>query len=109
MSRTNITSPTYAHHVGYETLASTSHVESMLPSIVDDFGGIHIVEKPKCVRCKLKLYCSTCEGDHLAHFYPTIAGILEAWSSPRDPLGSESSVVSQHYVSPFIDTEVMPI
>jgi hypothetical protein len=107
MSHIDITSPTSIHHVGDEHLASARHAESMSPAIVNDSGGSHMIEKPRHVRCKPKFLCMTCEGYHVTHFCPAIAGILEAWFSPRGPSGSESSMVSPHSVSPLIDTMVI--
>jgi hypothetical protein len=90
-------------------LASASHAESMSPTIVNDVGGIHMIEKPRRVRCKPKFLCRTCKGDHLTHLCPATVGIPEAWFSLRGPLGSESSLVSPHSVSPLIDMIVMPM
>jgi hypothetical protein len=108
-SHTKITSPTFVHHVGDEPPTSASHVESMSPYIVSDVGGIHTIENPRRVRCKNKFLCRICEGDHLTRLCPATIGILEVWSSPRAPSGSESSLVSQHSISPLIDMVVMPM
>jgi hypothetical protein len=98
MSHPDITSP-----------ASDSHVESMSPAIVNDVGGIHTIEKPGCVRCNPKFLYRICEGDHLTHLCPSTVGIPEAWSSPRGPSSSESSLVSLHFISPLIDMATMPM
>jgi hypothetical protein len=68
-----------------------------------------MIEKPRRVRRKPKFLCRICEGDHLTRLCPATAGIPEVWSSPRGPSGSESSLVSQHSVSPLIDMTVMPM
>jgi hypothetical protein len=107
VSHTDITYPTFVHHVGDEPPASIGHVESMSPAIVNDIGDIHTVEKPRRVRRKPKFLCRICEGDHLTRLCPTTAWIPEAWSSPRGPSGSETSLVSQHSVSHVVDTMVM--
>jgi hypothetical protein len=110
--------PTTASQVGGTTIVSMSHpditspasvsnVESMSLAIVNDIGDIHTIEKPRRVRCKPKFLCRICEGDHLTRFCPATAGIPEVWSSPRGPSSSDSSLDSQHSVSPLIDTVVM--
>jgi hypothetical protein len=65
MSHTEITSPTSMHHVGDEPPAYASHAKRMSPAIMNDDRGIHTIEKPRCVRCKLKFLCRIFEGDHL--------------------------------------------
>jgi hypothetical protein len=72
---------------------------------VNDTGGI---EKLRHLRHKPKFIYKNCEGDQLTRLCPTIAMILEAWGSPKGPLGSEASMVSPHIVSPLIDTTVIP-
>jgi hypothetical protein len=107
MSHPDITSPTSIHHVGDESPAFASHVESMSLAIVNDAGGIHMIEKPRLVRCNPKFLFRICEGDHITRLCPATARIPKAWSSPRGPSGSKSSLVSQHSVSPLIDMTVM--
>jgi hypothetical protein len=94
-------------HPDITSLASSSHAQIMSPTIVNDVGGMHMIEKPRHIRRKPKFLCRICEGDHLTRLCPTTAGIPKAWSSPRGPLGSESSLVSQHFVSPLIDMTIM--
>jgi hypothetical protein len=79
----------------------------MSPAIVNGVGGIRTVEKPRRVRHKPKFLCKICEGEHLTCLCPATIGITEEWSSPRGPSGSESSLVSQHSISPLIDMVVM--
>jgi hypothetical protein len=99
----------YVHHVGYDSPTSTSHVESMSPTIVNNVGDIHNIEKPRHVRCKPKFLCKTCEGNHLTHLYLAIVEIPEVWFSIRGPSVSEASMVSPHPVSPLIDMKIMPM
>jgi hypothetical protein len=66
-----------------------------------------MIEKPRHLRRKPRLLCRNCEGSHLTHLCPFIAGIPEAWGSPKGPSGSEASMVSKHYVPSLVDTIVM--
>jgi hypothetical protein len=68
-----------------------------------------MIDKPRHVRRKPKFLCRTCKGNHLTHLCPSTAGILEVWFSPGVPSGSKSYLVSQHSVSPLIDTTIMSI
>jgi hypothetical protein len=93
--------------MGDDSPASTSHAESMSPAMVNDVGGIHTIENPRCLRRKARFLYRTCKGNHLTHLYPDTVRIPEAWFSSEGPLGSEACVVSPHPVSPLIDTAVM--
>jgi hypothetical protein len=95
--------------VGDDSLSFASHAERMSPSIVNDVGGIHMIEKTRRLRCKPKFLCRTCEGNHLNHLCPVTARIPEVWGSPKGPMGSEVSMVSPHPISPLIDMEVMSL
>jgi hypothetical protein len=97
-SHNALSSPTYAIHVGDFSPATASHVE-----------GIHTIEKPRRVRCKPNFLYRIFKGDHLTCLCPTTAVVPEVWSSLRGPSGSESSLVSQHFVSPLIDATIMPM
>jgi hypothetical protein len=97
-------SPTSASHVGDFLLASASHAGSMSPATASHAGGIHMIEKPRCVRHKPKFLCRLCKGDHLTHLCPATVVVQEAWSFPRGPSGSESSLASQ---PSLVDTTVM--
>jgi hypothetical protein len=85
-------SPTSANHVGYFLLDYANHAGSMSPTTASHARGIHMIEKPRRVRHNPKFLCRTCEGDHLTHLCPTTAVVQEAWSFPRGPSGSESSL-----------------
>jgi hypothetical protein len=102
LSHPDIASPTPAHHVP----TSASHAENMSLAIVSDAGGVPMIEKPRRVRRKPKFFCRICEGDHLTHLFPATVAVPEAWSLPRGPLGSKSSLVSQYSM---VDTTVMPM
>jgi hypothetical protein len=97
-------SPTSSSHVGDFLLASASHVGSMSPATASHAGGIHMIENPRRVRCKIKFLCRICKGDNLSHLCPATAVVQEAWSFPRGPSGSESSLASQ---PSLVDTTVM--
>jgi hypothetical protein len=102
-------SPTSARHVEDLILASTSHPGRMSPTTASHVGGIHMIEKPICLRHKPGFLCRTCEGSHLTHLCPFTAGIPEAWGSPKGPSGSEASMVSHHSVPSLVDTTFMPM
>jgi hypothetical protein len=106
-NHTGDSSPTFVHHVGDEPPVSASYAKSMSPTIVNDVGGIHIIDKPRHVRHKPKFLCRLCKGDHLTYLCSTTVVVQEAWSLSGGPSGSESSLVSQHYVSPLNDTTIM--
>jgi hypothetical protein len=86
-------------------LASTSYCGSMSPATASHARGIHMIEKPLCIRRKPKFLCRLCKGDHLTHLcHATI--VVQAWYFPGGPLCYESSLVSQPYL---VDTTVMPM
>jgi hypothetical protein len=70
-------------------------------------GGIHTIEKPRCFIGRDIFLCRTCKGNHLSHLCPTTVRITESWFSLEGPSGSESSMVSPHYVISLVDTIVM--
>jgi hypothetical protein len=109
MSHTNITSPTSVHCVGDEPPPSISHTGRMFPTIVSDVGGIHTIENPRRLRHMPKFLCRICEGYHLTCLFPTTVVVPKEWSFPGVPLGYESYLVSQHSISPMIDTTFMPM
>jgi hypothetical protein len=76
----------------------------MSPATAIHAGGIHMIEKPRRVRRKPTFLCRLCKGDHLTCLFPTIVGVQEAWSFPRGPSGSESSLAPQ---PSLVDTVVM--
>jgi hypothetical protein len=100
MSHTDITSPslvshavksspTSVHHVGDEPPTSASHAESMSSSIVSDVGGIHTIEKPRCVRRKPKfLFGFAKEITLLA------CALLPLWYKKRGPCLGALQVMS---------------
>jgi hypothetical protein len=67
--------PTSASHVRDFLLASASHARSMSPDTASHVGGIHMIEKHRCLRRKPRFFCRTCEGSHLTHLCPITAGI----------------------------------
>jgi hypothetical protein len=69
-------------------------------------GGIHTIEKRRCVRRKPKFLCRICKGDHLTCLCPATVVLQEAWFFPGGPLGSESSLDSQ---PSLVDTTVIPM
>jgi hypothetical protein len=103
------TSPTSINHVGDEPLEFASHDESMSPATVSHVGCIHMIEKPRRIVFKPKLLCRICKGNHLTHQCHDIDVALEVQSLPDSPLGSESSLVSQHYKSSFVNTTFKPM
>jgi hypothetical protein len=102
-------SPTSTSHVGDLLLASASHAGNISPATASHTGGIHMIEKPRHLRCKPRFLCRICEGSHLTRLCPLTAGILETWGSPKGPLGSEAYMVSQHSVPSLFDTTFMPM
>jgi hypothetical protein len=102
-------SPTSASHVGDFLLASASHAGSMSPATASHVGGIHMIENPRRLRRKPRFLCRICEGSHLTHLCLITIGIQEVWGSPKGPLGSEASMVSQQFVPSLVDTIVMPM
>jgi hypothetical protein len=107
MIHIDITYPYFVHKMGDDSPTSSSHTESMSPTIVNDIGCIHMIEKPRHLICNPKFLCRTYEVNHLTQLCPTTARILEAWFSLEGPSGSEVSIVSPHPVSPLIDMIVM--
>jgi hypothetical protein len=105
LNHRRVTSPTYIHHEGKDYLPSSSHDESLSPTVVNTIGGI---EKPRRLRRKPKFLCKTCEGIHLTHFCPTTTGILEVWGSPKIPSEFDTFVVCPHTNSPLIVSVVLP-
>jgi hypothetical protein len=87
-------SPISASHVGYFLLASAIHAGSMSPTTAIHVGGIHMIEKPKRIRCKPKFLCRICKGYHLTCLCPAIFVVQEVCSLPGVPSGSESSLDS---------------
>jgi hypothetical protein len=81
----------------------------MSPTNASHAGGIHMTENPRRLRHKPRFLCRTCEGIHLPCLCPVTAGISEAWGSPKGPLGSEASMVSQHSFPSLVHTTVMPM
>jgi hypothetical protein len=102
-------SSTSASHVGYSLLAFESHAGNMSPATASHARGIHMIEKPRHLRRKPRFLCRTCEGSHLARLCRVTAGIPEVWGSPKGPLGSEASMVSQHSIPSLVDTTIMPV
>jgi hypothetical protein len=100
-------SPTSTSNVGYFLLASASHAGSMSPATAIHARGIHMIEKPRRIRCKHMFLCRLFKGDHLTRMCPTTYVVQEAWSFPRGPLVYESSLVSQHYSPSLVDTAIM--
>jgi hypothetical protein len=90
-----------------ELPASVTHVESMSPTIVSDVGDIHTIEKPQRIVRKPNFLCRLCKGGHLTCLCPTIVVLEEVQSLSDNSSGSESSLVSQHSISPLIDTTTM--
>jgi hypothetical protein len=78
----------------------------MSPATASHAGGIHMIEKPRCLRLKPRFLCKTCEGSHLTRLCPVTTRILEAWGSPKGYLGSEASMVSQNSVPSLVDTKI---
>jgi hypothetical protein len=102
-------SPTSSSHVGDFLLVPASHAGSMSPATTSHVGGIHMIDKPRCLRRRPRFLCRICEGSHLTRLCLVTTGIPEAWGSPKGPLGYEASMVSQHSVPSLVDTTVMPM
>jgi hypothetical protein len=135
VSHTGAPSPTSANHIRYGSTFSTNYVDNLLPTSTNYVGGTiiftpnhshatspasihHIgyeslspashIEKPRCLICKPKFLCGTCEGIHLTHLCPATTGIPEAWGSPKIPSDSKASMVSPHTTSSLIISVVPP-
>jgi hypothetical protein len=68
-----------------------------------------MIENPRHIIHKPKFLCRLCKGYHLTRLCPATVVVQEAWSLPRGPSGSESSLVSQHSNPSLVDTTVVPM
>jgi hypothetical protein len=66
-----------------------------------------MIEKPRRIRHKPRFLCILFKGGHLTRLCPTLVVVEEMYSLSDNPSGSKSSLVSQHSISPLIDTTVM--
>jgi hypothetical protein len=134
-SHTGAPSKTSSSHVGDGSTLSTNYVDSLHPTSTNYVGGtilftpshnrvtslasIHhlgddfisptnYIKKPRCLRCKTKFLCRTCERNHLTRLCTVSSEIPEVLGSPKRPSDSETSLVSPLTTSPLIASVVAP-
>jgi hypothetical protein len=118
VSHVGDSSPTYASHVGDRSttfaihvedqiLAPPSHARSMSPTTISQAGGIHTIEKHRCIGSNPKFLCIIFKRGHLTHLFPANVMVQEVRSLSDGPLGFDSSLVSQKSNPSLVDTTVM--